>query len=283
MEKIIMNPVRANKKIYLSILVLSALLLPYSVFASNKYINAVEGSVLLDYLAGSVSLIDINTAGSKFFLLPGKPLPSGSNTSISFVGGTPDGLNSKDAIIFNIVLRLQKVGQITLTPDNLSAYLHDGKGTKDKVSVKNLVMDVLPEKFDSRPRDDWNNLTSNDKTPPEFIEAIISHDSYVFNNQYFVSFFATDKDSGIAYYEIKEGDRDFVRAESPYLIRDQSLKSIVQIKAVDKAGNESITKAKITVLPAPFYKNILFWIITLLIAVLIFYVLRLILKRRKNS
>jgi len=304
-----MNPVRANKKIYLSILVLSALLLPYSVFASNIYIdanhpdffvgdtiifsvrvdsenkniNAVEGSVLLDYLAGSVSLIDINTAGSKFSLWPGKPLPSESNTSISFVGGTPDGLNSKDAIIFNIVLRLQKVGQITLTPDNLSAYLHDGKGTKDKVSVKNLVMDVLPEKFDSRPRDDWNNLTSNDKTPPEFIEAIISHDSYVFNNQYFVSFFATDKDSGIAYYEIKEGDRDFVRAESPYLIRDQSLKSIVQIKAVDKAGNESITKAKITVLPAPFYKNILFWIITLLIAVLIFYVLRLILKRRKNS
>ena len=296
------------KKIYF-ILVFSAIFLPYSVFASNVYIdtshsdffvgdtiifsvrvdsenkniNAAEGSVLLDYLTGSVSLIDINTSGSKFSLWPGKPLPSESNTSISFAGGSPGGLNSKDAIIFNIVLRLQKVGQITLTPDNLSAYLHDGKGTKDKVSVKNLVMDVLPEKFDSRPRDDWNNLTSNDKTPPEFIEAIISHDSYVFNNQYFVSFFATDKDSGIAYYEIKEGDRDFVRAESPYLIRDQSLKSIVQIKAVDKAGNESITKAKITVLPAPFYKNILFWIITLLIAVLIFYVLRLILKRRKNS
>src|SRR3989338_326682 len=309
MEKIIMNPVRANKKIYLSILVLSALLLPYSVFASNIYIdanhpdffvgdtiifsvrvnsenkniNAVEGSVLLNYLAKSVSLIDINTAGSKFSLWPGKPLPSASNTSISFPGGSPGGFNSKDAVIFNIVLKLQKAGQITLTPDNFSVYLNDGKGTKDEVSVKKLVIDVLPKKSDSQSVDDWSSLTSNDKTPPEFIEAIISHDSYVFDNQYFVSFFATDKDSGIAYYEIKEGDRDFVRDESPYLIRDQSLKSIVQIKAVDKAGNESITKAKITVLPAPFYKNILFWIITLLIAVLIFYVLRLILKRRKNS
>ena len=236
---------------------------------------------MLDYLTKSVSLIDINTAGSKLSLWPDKPLPSERNTSISFVGGVPGGLNSKDAIIFNIVLKLQKVGQITLAPNNFSVYLHDSKGTKDEIRVKNLVIDVLPKKLDSQSVDDWNDVTSNDKTPPEFIEAIINQDSYVFDNQYFVSFFATDKDSGIAYYEIREGDRDFVRAESPYLLQDQSLKSIVQIKAVDKAGNESITKAEIAVLPAPFYKNILFWITTLLIAVLIFYVLRLFLKRRK--
>ena len=296
----------SNKKIYF-ILLFSALFLPYSVFASNVYIdtsrpdffvgdtimfsvrvdsenkniNAAEGSVLLDYLTESVSLIDINTSGSKFSLWPGKPLPSESNTSISFTGGAPGGLNSKDAIIFNIVLKLQKVGQITLTPNNFSVYLNDGKGTKDEVGVKNLVIVVLPKKLDSQSVDDWNDVTLNDKTPPEFIEAIISRDSYVFDNKYFVSFFAIDNGSGIAYYEIKEGDRDFVRAESPYLLQDQSLKSTVQIKAVDKAGNESITKAEIAVLPAPFYKNILFWITTLLIAVLIFYVLRLILKRRK--
>src|SRR3989344_101511 len=277
MEKIIMNK-SFNKKIYF-ILVFSAIFLPYSVFASNIYIdashpdffvgdtiifsvrvdsenkniNAVEGSVLLDYLAGSVSLIDINTAGSKLSLWPGKPLPSESNTSISFAGGAPGGFNSKDAVIFNIVLQLQKAGQITLAPDNFSVYLNDGKGTKDGVRVKNLVIDVLPKKIDSRPRDDWNDITLNDKTSPEFIESIISRDSYIFDNQYFVSFFAVDKDSGIAYYEIKEGDHDFVRAESPYLLQDQSLKSIVQTKAVDKAGNESIAEAEIAVLPAPFY------------------------------
>src|SRR3989338_10559720 len=117
MGKIIMT----NKNILL-IFTLVAFFLPYSVFASNVYIdtshpdffagdtimfsvrvdsenkniNAVEGSILLDYLAGSASLTDINTAGSKFSLWPGKPLPSESNTRISFVGGTPDGLNSKD-------------------------------------------------------------------------------------------------------------------------------------------------------------------------------------------
>src|SRR3989344_3097152 len=155
MEKISMKIV-SNKKIYF-ILVVSALFLPYSVFASNVYIdtghpdffvgdtilfsvrvdsenkniNAVEGSVMLDYLTELVSLIDINTAGSKFSLWPGKPLPSESNTSISFTSGAPGGLNSRDAIIFNIVLKLQKTGQITLAPNNFSVYLHDGMGTKD--------------------------------------------------------------------------------------------------------------------------------------------------------
>src|SRR3989338_6680945 len=161
MEKIIMNK-SFNKKIYF-ILVFSAIFLPCSVFASNIYIdtshpdfylgdtilfsvrvdslnkniNAVEGSVRLDYVAESISLIDINTAGSKFSLWPSKPLPSEGNTSISFIGGSPGGLNSKDAIIFNIVLKLQEVGQITLAPNNFSVYLNDGKGTKDEVSKKN--------------------------------------------------------------------------------------------------------------------------------------------------
>ena len=298
----------SNKK-YIFILVFSAIFLPYSVFASNVYIdtshpdffvgdtimfsvrvdsenkniNVVEGSVLLDYLAESVSLIDINTAGSKFSLWPGKPLPSASNTSISFAGGAPGGLNSKDAIIFNIVLKLQKVGQITLTPNNFSIYLNDGKGTQINPRLRPLSLNISERPVEIPVKNEWQDLVKKDKTPPEFVEAIINRDPYIFNNQYFVSFFATDKDSGIAYYEIKEGSRDFVRTESPYLLQDQSLKSIIQIKAVDKAGNESITKAEIAILPASFYKNILFWIITLLIVVLIFYVLRLILKRRKTS
>ena len=295
----------------LGILVFSAIFLPYSVFASNIYIdtshpdffvgdtivfsvrvdslnkniNAAEGSILLDYLTESVSLIDINTAGSKFSLWPGKPMPSEDNTSISFAGGAPGGLNSKDAVIFNIVLKLQKAGQITLTPDNFSVYLNDGKGTKDEVSVKNLVIDVLPKKLDSRSVDDWNNITSKDKTPPEFIEAIISQDSYVFDNQYFVSFFAVDKDSGIAYYEIKEGERDFVRAESPQLLQDQSFKSIVQIKAVDKAGNERIVEfmptVPVVVPPAPFYKTTIFLVIILFALIAITLIIKITKYKKK--
>ena len=55
--------------------------------------------------------------------------------------------------------------------------------------------------------------------------------------------FATiDKTSGVDYYEVKEGKHDFQRAESPYLLEDQSLRSKISVRAVDKAGNERIAE-----------------------------------------
>jgi hypothetical protein len=309
MEKIIMD-IASNKKIPLFILLLSALLLPYSVFAStvyidtqhskffegdtilfsvrvdslNKDINAVEGRVMLDHAVGSVSLIDINTAGSEFSLWPLTPLPSINNTNISFAGGAPGGLNSKDAIIFNIVLKFEKEGLFTLTPDAFSVYLHDGIGTKDTVDSTGMAIEVLPKKPDAQPVDDWSAIISDDTTPPEFIEATISQDAYIFDNQYFVSFFAVDTGSGIAYYEIKEGDRNFVRTESPHILQDQSLKSIVQIKAVDKAGNESIAIPERTLISEISYKIYLLWVlIALVILSPVFWLWRLRVARLKKT
>lgn len=288
-----------NKKIYFFILAFSAIFLPYSVFAStmyidtnhldffvgdtilfsvrinseNKDINTVEGEVLLDYLANAVSLTDINTAGSEFSLWPSKPLPSESNTSISFVGGSPGGLISKDAIVFNIVLKLQETGQITLSPNNIGVYLNDGKGTKDEVSVKDLIINVLPKKSDAQSADDWSTIISNDKTAPESFEITLGKDPSIFDNQYFISFFTTDAESGVAYYEVQEGERDFVRAESPYLLQDQSLKNLIQVKAIDKAGNERIEELTPSAAALPFYKNILFWIaVFIIIIIVVFYV-----------
>lgn len=288
----------SNKKIPF-ILAFSALFLPYSVLAStvyidtdhseffvgdtimfsvrvdseNKNINAVEGDILMDYPTDSVSLIDINTSGSKFSLWPRKPLPSANNTDVSFSGGVPGGFNSKDAVIFNIVLELQKVGHITLAPKNLSVYLNDGKGTKDEVGVKDLIINVLPKKSDAQSADDWSTIISNDKTAPESFEITLGKDPSIFDNQYFISFFTTDAESGVAYYEVQEGKRDFVRAESPYLLKDQPLQYLIKVKAVDKAGNERIEELMPPAPTAPFYKNILFWIaVFIIIIIVIFYV-----------
>jgi len=295
MEKII-----SNKKIYF-LLVFSAIFLPYSAFASNVYIdtshpdffvgdtimfsvrvdsenkniNAAEGSVLLDYLTESVSLIDINTSGSKFSLWPGKPLPSESNTSISFAGGSPGGFSSKDAIIFNIVLKLQKVGQITLTPNNFSVYLNDGKGTKDEVGVKNLVIDVLPKKLDSQSVDDWNNLISNDKTPPEPFEIYVEQEGSVFDGKKFLSFSTTDTQSGIAYYEVTEDDLPPVRSDGTYILQEQNKPVQVTISAYDSAGNarESIYRS------APY--NVFYPIIIVIIILIFVFVIYK--KRKKND
>src|SRR3989344_2951573 len=178
----------------------------------NKDINAVEGDVVMDYGAESASLLDINTAGSRFSLWPTNPSPSESNTSISFAGGSPGGLNSKDAIIFNIVLKLQKEGQVTLTPTNLSVYLHDGKGTKDAVSVRNLVIDVVPKRPDSQSVDDWSSLIASDTTPPEPFDIYAGQEGSVYDGKKFLSFSTTDTQSGIAYYEVIEGTLPPIRS-----------------------------------------------------------------------
>ena len=54
---------------------------------------------------------------------------------------------------------------------------------------------------------------------------------------YFLSFATADKTSGIDYYEIKEGKRDFKKATSPYLLEEQKLGRKILVKAYDKAGN----------------------------------------------
>ncbi len=246
------------------ILIFSAIFLPYSAFAStvyidashqnffvgdtimfsvrvdseNKNINTIEGTIMLDYPIESASLVSINTSNSEFSLWPGKPLPSEDNTSISFAGGTPLGLNSKDAIIFNIVLELQKEGQITLTPNYFSVYLHDGKGTKDTINVKNLVINVLPKKSDSQSVNDWNNLTLNDKTPPEPFEIYLGQEGSVFDGKKFLSFNTTDKQSGIDYYEVTEDGLPPVRSNGTYILQEQNKLVKATVVAYDLAGNE---------------------------------------------
>lgn len=284
-----------NKYTYLFLLAFSALLLPHSVFAStiyvdtnrsdffvgdtilfsvrvnseNKDINTVEGEVLLDYATDAVSLTDINTSGSKFSLWPNKPFPSENNSSIYFVGGSPGGFISEDAIVFNLVLKLQETGQITLSPNNIGVYLNDGKGTKDEVSVKDLIINVLPKIRDAQSADDWNTVISNDKTAPESFEINLGKDPSVFDNQYFISFFTTDAESGIAYYEVQEGERDFVRTDSPYELQDQSLKNLIKVRALDKAGNERIEELMPSAVSAPFYKNIMFWMGAIFIIIIV--------------
>lgn len=65
----------------------------------------------------------------------------------------------------------------------------------------------------------------------------MGQDPRVFGGKYFVSFFTTDSKSGVDHYEIKEGDNGYKTAQSPYLLSDQNLRSVVRVRAYDVAGN----------------------------------------------
>ncbi len=120
------------------------------------------------------------------------------------------------------------------------------------------------------PNEDWSKEVSRframiDSTPPQDFKPEIGQESSVFEGKYFLSFATTDKTSGIDYYEVREGKGDWKIAESPYLLKDQSLKSKILVKAVDKAGNEKI--AEISPLPKYFtYETILLILIGIAVA-----------------
>jgi len=68
----------------------------------------------------------------------------------------------------------------------------------------------------------------------------------MFEGKYFLVFATQDKKSGIAHYEVQENrrqkieSRKWIETESPYILKDQELRSYIFVKAVDKAGNERI-------------------------------------------
>jgi hypothetical protein len=261
MEKI--NMYTLPHKTLFAILMLGAAFLPSSALASSVYIdtthseyfegdtilftvridsegkaiNAVEGEIVLDHIADAVSLVDINTSGSPFSLWPGKPLPSERNTRISFTGGSPDGVVSGNAPVFNIVLQLRTAGQVALSPNVIGVYVHDGNGTKDSVSVRELVINVLPKKPGAEKTDDWSAVVLHDTTPPEPFEVYLGQDSSVFDGKKFLSFGTTDGQSGVSYYEVREGALPSTRSNGTYVLHEQNNPVPVVVIAYDSAGN----------------------------------------------
>jgi hypothetical protein len=261
MAKINMKIV-SNKKIY-SLLLFGAFLVPSSVFASTVYIdtthseffvgdtvllsvrldsegkaiNTVEGEVVLDHAVDTASLIDINTSGSEFTLWPGRPLPSERNTRVTFAGGSPGGLTSSDAVVFNIVLKLEEPGKVAVSPSDIGVYVHDGQGTKDVVNVRSLVIDILPKEPDAETTDDWSTIVLNDKTPPEPFEIYVGQEDSVFDGKKFLSFTTTDTGSGISHYEVIEENFPPVRSNDTYVLQEQNNPVRVTVTAFDSAGN----------------------------------------------
>ena len=112
------------------------------------------------------------------------------------------------------------------------------------------------------PRDEWLRQLEKDTIPPEAFDIEIPQDPSIFEGKYFIIFSTIDKQTGLDYYEIKEGEKDWQRGQSPYLLEDQRLESIIRVKAVDKAGNER------TVLVGPLRfpeKPFPYWIIILIL------------------
>lgn len=114
------------------------------------------------------------------------------------------------------------------------------------------------------PAKDWSGKISFramiDVTFPEEFKPEIGKDPSMFEGKYFLSFATTDATSGVAYFEVKEGKKEFKKVKSPYVLEDQSLGSKILVKAVDKAGNEKIFEIEPPKKPFPSWIIILIFI-----------------------
>jgi hypothetical protein len=221
----------------------------------NEVINVVE--VNLQYPANLLEVKDISFGNSILTLIPEKPKISlvpcetyGSCGLISFGGGIIGGYTGKisgDPGLSNLIAKIifhslsEGVAKINFQDDS-RVLLNDGYGTLAKLTAKNSTIELKAPYLEYSPyieKDEWKKEKENDKIPPEpFTPEIIEIDG-----KYYLIFSTTDKQTGIDYYEVKEIRKkdettlNWKKAESPYLLEDQSLKSIIKVKAVDKAGN----------------------------------------------
>ncbi|MGC9046816.1 MAG: cohesin domain-containing protein [Minisyncoccia bacterium] len=249
--------------------------------STDKQINAAEGVILYD--SNRLEIKEISLGNSLFNLWPQKPVFSNEKGSLSFVGGAPNGFEGEGEIL-RVVFLAKSEGETKIDfQDGFSVFLNDGQGTQINPWLRPLSLNILKRPAEIPSKDEWQVLIESDKNPPEPFEINLGKDPNIFNGQYFISFFATDKESGIDHYEIQEGGGLYVIGESPYLLKDQKLKSVIRVKAVDKAGNERIVELSPAYQPQYSYQTVWFWLVIILVIILIFILVKIIRYRIKGK
>lgn len=173
-----------------------------------------------------------------------------------FSGMIPGGYNGATGKLFNFVLEGEQAELSRLKVKDLIALLNDGQGTKTAVRVT----------WQARPFESSGERI--DIIAPEPFQPLIGRTPDLFGNQWFVSFAAQDKQSGIDHYEVAESRLSFnflhrlnwIKTISPYQLLDQTGRSNIFVRAVDREGN--VRSAKL--IRSSWYKSVWFWIIIII-------------------
>ncbi|MEW5805156.1 MAG: cohesin domain-containing protein [Patescibacteria group bacterium] len=210
----------------------------------DEDINAIEGAIT--FPTDLLELKEIKSGNSIINFWIEEPKITSENRVV-FSGIIPGGFQEKRGLIFSMIFEARTEGNSVIEIQSIRALRNDGQGTETKTTVANLQFVILKQAppFKLAPAE------KKDIDIPETFEPIVANDPTIFDGKYFLVFTTQDKLSGIDYYQVKERSQlllfrlfapDWRRAPSPYLLRDQSLKSEIYVKAVDKAGNERIVK-----------------------------------------
>jgi hypothetical protein len=235
----------------------------------GQSINTIKGSITFqnDY----ISFVRIEDGKSMVNLWVEKPTLDSDKNTVNFAGvmtngfdGVIDPFNTKyklPGLIIRLVFEAQKPGLVDFSTSQFLLNLNDGEGTEiqanpfyDFVKVENYVVN--------------SKYRINTDASPE-LDAYVTRDPNLYNNKYIIIYKATDKGTGIKSVMIKEGNRNWIEVESPYILKDQGRHSIIYVQAMNFDG-AAIVK---TIEPLP-YKimtpiNILIFVVICLLLFLI--------------
>lgn len=232
----------------------------------GEYINTVK--IDLSFPKEILEVKDLSKGNSILTLWIKEPSFSNQEGKISFIGGVPAGYQGWDGLLAKIIFKISGTDLISTSEiarlkflDTSQILLNDGLGTAADLETEQGILTILPKELEIS-EDAWQVELGKDTIPPEQFEAEIHQNPSIFEGKYFLIFSTTDKQTGIDYYEVKEGENDWKKEKSPYLLEDQTLRSIIKVKAIDKAGNERIVWIK----PLEEAKKPLFyWLIILIL------------------
>jgi len=232
--------------------------------SQNQDINAVEVKVSAN--SEYLRLKDFSDGGSIINYWAEKPKVD-ENNALTFQGAILGGFIGKNGKLLTLYYEALKPGQAAVSVQVFTTvYLNDGKGTKANLKFNGTVINISNEQFTG------TMPSIVDTTPPETIEAKISRAADIFDGQYFLVFSTKDSGSGFDYIEIKEGDEPWVKADSPYLLKNQKLNENILIKTVDKNGNARIETLNLK--QYQLIKKIVYGVVVLLIILAVWQIFR---------
>lgn len=202
----------------------------------GQSVNTISGSLI--FPNDNISFVRLEEGKSMIDLWIEKPKLNNDRNTINFSGlmthgfdGVIDPFNINQklpGLIVRLVFKAQRPGLINFSTSAFSLNLNDGLGTEIKALPINKELDISNSPNQSK----YENPTSG---TPE-LEAYITRDPDIFNNKYILIFNATDKETGIKSVMIKEGQRNWAEIESPYLLKDQSRHSMINLQATNYNG-----------------------------------------------
>ena len=197
-------------------------------------VNAVEGELGIPSMLKLEEIRDGNSLISLWNLRP-----EVQDNKVSFSGIIPGGWRGNVGPLFSFIILAEEEGAGALEVDSARVLLHDGFGTSVPVDLGSVTLNV-----DSSIA--LKDLVGEieDLEPPEVFTIEVSSDPNIYEGDYFIAFSTQDKGSGIDHYEVLETNErldgfegDWEEVESPYRLKDQSLRSFIYIRAIDRSGN----------------------------------------------